>query len=395
MVFPLEGSKAFPTGARDVFHRQQLGNPTYPPLPGDWLGDSIVFSAGEKESAGVWELSLSSKTFRVTGPARRVTSGPGAHTYPRVALLDSSRSRVVFVNENIVPQISSFLPNPAQDTATLERLTQDSSLVPQAAPQLSADGSKVAFCSTRLGNRDIWIRDLRSGVETAVAANPWLEERPLISPDGLRVAYISYQTGHGGAIQLWDSTGGTTRKVCDDCGRPVEWLPDSKQLLIAADSPTRLRAWNAVTGESRTLLPALQVPVAEAAASPDGRWMAVTTTTAPEGCPASFIAPITKSHQSCKDWTALSTMGPIWGLRWSQQGDLLYFFSSRDGTRCIWGQHISLPDYRLVGKQFPVQHFHHYQPIPRPDSGISVTNRHLAVWFQDAQSSIWMAEVHN
>jgi len=395
MVFPLEGGRAFATGAREVFRKQQLGNPTYPPLAGDWLGDNIVFSAGEKESAGVWELAVSPRTFRVTGPARRVTSGPGAHTYPRVALLDAGRARIVFVNENIVPQISSFLPLPDQESATLEHLTQDSSLVPEGAPQLSSNGSKLAFCSTRLGNRDIWIRDLRSGVETAIAANPWLEERPLISPDGSRVAYVSHQTSQRGAIQLWDSNGGTTRKVCDNCGRPVEWLPDSKQLLISADAPPRLRAWNAVTGSSRTLLPAMQATAAEAAASPDGRWMAVTTTTTTEGCPSSFIAPITEARQSCKDWIALPTAGAIWGLRWSQQGDVLYFFSTRDGTRCIWGQRVSLPDYRPVGKQFAVQHFHRYQPIPRPDSGISVAGGRLAVWFQDSQSSIWMAETHN
>ncbi len=395
MVFPLEGGIASSTGARNVFRRQQLGNSTYPPVPGDWLGDRVVFSAGEKESASLWEIPLSTKTFRVTGPARRLTSGPGAHTYPRLASLGATRARIVFVNENIVPQISSFIPNPDQDTPLLDHLTQDSSLVPEGSPQLSADGSKLAFCSTRLGNRDIWIKDLRSGVETAVAANPWPEERPLISPDGLLVAYVSYQTGHGPAIQLWDSAGGSTRKVCDDCGRPIEWLPDNKQLLIAADSPARLQIWNAGTGESRTLLPDLQTPVAEAVASPDGRWLAVTTTKAAEGCPASFLAPVTESHQSCKDWTALPTTGSIWGLRWSQQGDLLYFFSSRDGTRCIWGQRVSLPDYRPVGKQFAVQHFHRYQPIPRSDSGISVTNGHLAVWFQDSQSSIWMAEVHN
>jgi hypothetical protein len=29
----------------------------------------------------------------------------------------------------------------------------------------------------------------------------------------------------------------------------------------------------------------------------------------------------------------------------------------------------------------------------RPDSGISIAGGHLAVWFQDSQSTIWMAEV--
>ena len=394
LVVPLEGGRAFSSGAKDVFLRQQLGNPAYPPAPGDWLGDRVVFSAGQKESASLWELTLSAKTFHVSGPAQRLTTGPGANTYPRVASLGSGRARIVFVNENIVSQISSFVPNPDQDTATLDRLTQDSSLVPGESPQLSADGSKLAFCSTRLGNRDIWLKDLKTGAETPVAANPWPEEQPLISPDGARVAYVS-RPSRGSAIQLWDAGSGTTRKLCDNCGRPLEWLPDSQRLLIAADSPARLQVWNTLTGESQILLPALKRSVTDAAVSPDGRALAVTAPGPADGCPQTFIAPLGgAAGEGCKDWIALAGLGSIWGLRWSQRGDLLYFFSTRDGTRCIWGQHVSLPDYHPAGKLFPVQHFHRYQPIPRPDSGISITGGRLAVWFQDSQSSIWMAEVH-
>jgi len=391
MLFPLDGSPAYSTGAKEVFRRQQLGSPTYPPIPGDWLGDRVVFSAGQNESSSLWEIPLSRATFRVTGAARRLTSGPGAHTYPRVAAAAADRARIVFVNENIINEISSFVPNPDQDSATLERLTQDSSLVADDSPQLSADGSKLAFCSTRLGNRDIWIKDLKSGTETSVAANPWPEERPLISPDGSKVAYVSRQAGDAAAIQLWESAGSVTRKVCEDCGRPAAWFPDSRQLVVAADSKPGLLVWSAASGQSTPLLPALQRPVAEAAISPDARWIAAITTGHAEGCPATFIAPVKQSNQTCKDWAPLPD--GTWGLRWSQKGDVLYFFSGQDGGRCVWGQRISLADARLQGQPSPVQHFHRYQPIPRSGSGISIAAGRLAVWLQDSQSSIWMAEV--
>ncbi|HYM05076.1 MAG TPA: hypothetical protein VEU11_00810 [Terriglobales bacterium] len=392
-VFPLDGGRALPTGAAAVFRRQQLGNASYPPIPGDWLGDRVVFSAGQKESSNLWELALSPKTFRVSGGAQRLTTGPGAHTYPRVGFLAPGRARVVFVNENIVAQISSFVPNSDQESPVLDRLTQDSSLVAGASPQISADGSKLAFCSTRLGNRDIWLKDLRTGAETAVAANPWPEEQPLISPNGLRVAYIS-EAGSSAAIQVWDAAGGATRRLCDDCGQPREWLPDNQRLVVAAEAPVRLQVWNALTGEKQILLPALNRPVTEAAVSPDGRWLAIRAPAAPPGCPETFIAPVEgQPGSTCKDWIALPELSSAWGLRWSQKGDLLYFFSSRDGTRCIWAQRLS-PQHRPEGEPFAVQHFHRYQPIPRPDSGISIAAGRLTVWFQDSQSSIWMAEVH-
>ena len=220
----------------------------------------------------------------------------------------------------------------------------------------------------------------------------------MISPDGSRVAYLSRPNG-GEAIQIWDAAGGAPRKLCDACGTPIQWMPDGKRLLVAAETPPRLQVWNALTGENHNLLPALKHPIRDVATTPDGRWMAITTRrtpgVTPDGCPEAFLVPFeVESSRSCNDWLALTGLGSIWGVRWSQAGDLLYFFSLRDGRRCVWAQHLPLPSRRPVGKPFAVQHFHRYQPSPWSGGGISTAGGRLAVWFQDAQSSIWMAELH-
>ncbi|HLN04298.1 MAG TPA: hypothetical protein VK335_33735 [Bryobacteraceae bacterium] len=394
-IFPLDGGRAFSIGARDVFRRQQLGSAAHPPMPGDWLGDRVIFSAAQKDSVSLWELPVSQQTFHVSGTARQITSGPGAHTYPRVAPEAAGHPRMVFVNENIVMQISSFALNPghAEENPALEHVTEDSSLVPGSAPQLSADGSKLAYCSTRLGNRDVWLKNMSTGAETPVAANPWPEENPVISRDGSRVAYVS-RPASGEAIQIWESSGGATRKLCDACGTPIAWMPDGKHILVAGDAPRRMQLWDAHTGENRNLLPALKHPVESADVSPDGRWIAVSAPGTPDGCPAAFIAALdTASRQTCADWISLDGLGSIWGVRWSQAGDLLYFFSSQDGNRCVWAERVPAPGHLPAGKSMAVQHFHRYQPGPWSGSGISIAAGRLAVWFQDAQSSIWMAEL--
>jgi Tol biopolymer transport system component len=396
MVFPLESGRAFSTGARDVFRRQQLGNTAHPPTPGDWLGDRVIFSSAHNESTNLWELPLSPQTLRVSGAARQLTSGPGVHTYPRTAPEAAGHPRIVFVNENIVPQVSRFAPNAAhsEENPALEHVTQDSSLIPDASPQLSSDGSKLAYCSARLGNPDVWLKDLKSGAETPVAANPWPEDTPRISPNGSRVAYVS-RLSSGAVIQIWDAPGGATRKLCEACGAPVEWMPDNKRILVAGPSPPRLQIWNTVTGEHQDLLPALMRPIQDAAVSPDGRWIAITAPGATDACPAAFIAPLERqSARTCHDWTPLPESAPIWGLRWAQPGDLLYFFSSQDGSRCVWAQRLAPPNCQPAGMPFAVQHFHRYQPSPWAGTGISIAAGRLAVWFQDAQSSIWMAELH-
>ena len=396
MVFPLDGGPAYSTGAREVFRRQQLGSAAHQPYPGDWLGNRILFSAAQKESTELWELALTPDTFRVSGVARQLTSGPGDHTYPRAAPEASGHARIVFVNENIVTQISSFAANStrAEDNPVLEHVTQDSSLIPDSSPQLSSDGTKLAYCSARLGNPDVWLKDLRTGAETPVAANPWPEENPRISPNGSRVAYVS-RPASGPVIQIWDARTGVTRKLCEACGTPVEWMPDGKRILVIADSQRRLQVWNASTREHLNLLDGLKRPIQEATVSPDGRSIAVTAPGAPDGCPAVFIAPLeAESAPSCKDWVPLPEPASIWGLRWAEGENLLYFFSSQDGSRCIWAQRLAVPNHQPIGAPFAVQHFHRYQPSPWASTGIAIAAGRFAVWFQDAQSSIWMAELH-
>ena len=396
-VFPLNGGRSFSTGAKEVFRRQKLGTAAYPPMPGDWMGEHMVFSAGQNESSSLWELALSTKTLRVSGPAQRLTLGPGNHTYPRVAALATGHPRIVFVNEKIVPEISSFAANPsrADENPVLERLTQDSSLVPDGTPQFSADCLRLAFCSTRLGTRDVWFKDLKTGAETPVAANPWPEDQPVLSRDGARIAYVS-QSGQGPALQLWNAASNSTRKICDDCGRPLEWMPGGERILTAGSTTARVEIWDTVHGEHHPLLPALQHAIESATVSPDGRWIAVAAGGAPEGCPNTFIVPMElATAPSCKDWIALNGVSPAWGLRWSPAGDLLYFFSARDGRRCVWAQRLAMPSCRQTGEPFAVQHFHRYQPSPWAGSGIApAPDGRLAVWFQDAQSSIWLAELH-
>ena len=395
-IYPLDGGHAFSTGAREVFRRQQLGNGSHPPMPGDWLGDRVVFSAAQKESAELWDLAVSPATLQVSGSARQLTSGPGAHTYPRVAPEAAGHPRIVFVNENVVTQISQFAVNPehADDNPAMEHITEDSSVVPAAAPQLSADGSKLAFCSARLGHPGVWLRDLKSGSESPIAANPWPEESPVISRDGKRVAYVS-RPQKGAIVQIWESEGGGTRKLCEDCGVPIEWMPDGRHLLIAGEGSHGLQTWEVGSAGHHNLLPALKPTVAEAAVAPDGRWIAVRAPGQASGCPSTFVVSLeAASNQGCKDWISLDTLGSVWGLRWSQAGDQIYFFSIHEGTRCIWAQRLPGPGHVPGGKPYAVQHFHRYQPSPWSNSGISLAAGRLAVWLQDAQSSIWLAELH-
>jgi hypothetical protein len=306
--------------------------------------------------------------------------------------------RVVFSRESIATHLWSLPLDqkpPGEDTGE-RRLTHDPSSLPDSSgtsPQLSADGSKLVFCSARLGNPDVFLRDLKSSRETPVAANPWPEQWPAISPDGSRVAYVSIQEGRR-ALHLWEAAGGTTRKVCDGCGRPIDWAGDGKLILLSGEDPPRLRALQIPAGEVRDPLPGLKYTLLEAALSPDGRWIAMRTEAIEPGCPSAFLAPFpAESPSRCAGWIPLAELGRISGLEWSRDGGWLFFFSNLDGFTCIWRQRLHPASKRLIDKPLAVRHFHHHQKHPVSGGGMVVAGDKLAVWLMESATGVWMAEL--
>ncbi|MBI3680009.1 MAG: PD40 domain-containing protein [Acidobacteria bacterium] len=396
-VVPLSGAPSVSTGVREVFRRYRLGTSRYPPVPGDWVGDRLIFSAGQGLTSALWQIPISTKTWRVAGPPERLTSGPGAHTFPRVAVESRGRPRIVFTNQDVTTHIwgLSINPNHPEAGGHLTRLTQDASLHQDdwGTPQrLSADGTKLVFCSARSGNPDVWLKDLASGRETPLTANPWPEVQPLMAADGSKVAYVSLEK-QSPAIYVVGTAGGVSEKVCDNCGYPLDWTSGSGLMLIAEGQPARLVALSVPTGQKQEVLGGLKYTLREAALSPDGRWIAVRADGLAGEDP--FVAPFrSKAEGGPAEWVALKELRQGWGLRWSPDGRFLYFFANRDGFPCLWAQPLHAETRRPMGRPIPVHHFHRYQRYPWfVAGGISAAADKLALWLDESASNIWMTEL--
>src|SRR3982750_3431513 len=79
-------------------------------------------------------------------------------------------------------------------------------------PAISPDRSEIAFVS----GGDIWTVPLAGGEARLLVSNPATESRPLYSPDGARLAFISNRTGSGDIYVLTFSTGELKRITFDD-----------------------------------------------------------------------------------------------------------------------------------------------------------------------------------
>jgi Tol biopolymer transport system component len=64
-----------------------------------------------------------------------------------------------------------------------------------AEPALSPDGRKIAFRSTRNGNRDIYVMNADGSGKRNLTRHPAQDVRPSWSPDGRRIAFVSDRDG--------------------------------------------------------------------------------------------------------------------------------------------------------------------------------------------------------
>src|SRR5262249_1179202 len=112
----------------------------------------------------------------------------------------------------------------------IERLTKDTGV--NRFFDLTADGKKALFLSTRTGNFDIWLRDMQSGKESQLTATPEHEIWTKMSADGSRIS-SSEEIGANNKNSIYEILSGdrAPKRLCEDCAGPYHWSSDGKWFL--------------------------------------------------------------------------------------------------------------------------------------------------------------------
>src|SRR5262249_49269352 len=84
-------------------------------------------------------------------------------------------------------------------------------------PSVSPGRSEIAFVS----GGDIWTAPLGGGEARLLVSHPANESRPLYSPDGKRLAFVSSRTGNGDIYVLTFETGELKRLTFDDASEQL------------------------------------------------------------------------------------------------------------------------------------------------------------------------------
>jgi len=215
-----------------------------------------------------------------------------------------------------------------------------------AEPGISPDGREIAFSS----GGDIWTVPAAGGDARLLITDPATDRRPMFSPDGRAVAFMSTRTG-GGDIYVMTLATGTVRRVTWDDG-PEQldgWSRDSRWIYFSSTSHD-IAGMNdvfrveAAGGTPMTVSADRYVSEFGAAASPDGRRLAV----------------VARGNSSAQWWRKGSShldQSELWLMNldgdpgytlispenarqswpmWSGDGRNLFYVSDRGGAENIW-----------------------------------------------------------
>ena len=220
-------------------------------------------------------------------------------------------------------------------------------------PAVSPDGSSIVFSA----GGDLWSVPLAGGVARLLVAHPAQDSRPLWSPDGRSLAFVSSRTGNGDIYLFTVATGEVRRLTWDDEPEVVDaWSRDGQWIYFSSPSHDigNMNDIYRVRPEGGTPVEVSgdrYINEYFAAPSPDGRALALTA----RGVVSAQWWRHGHSHMDESEiWllqdgtyrragagtaSGQEAAKEAWPM-WSPDGRRLWFMSDRSGAENLWAQEI-------------------------------------------------------
>jgi dipeptidyl aminopeptidase/acylaminoacyl peptidase len=194
--------------------------------------------------------------------------------------------------------------------------------------EISPDGSQVAVAVSDRGRgtRDIWLYQTDGRPRVQFTSDPEDENWLIWSPDGAHVAVNWFAAGTNTLFERPAAAAGPRTMLVSPSGGvwPVSWSPDGRAILYVTNGVgTSNDIWVLPLDRQRAPYPYQQTQASEnwAAFSPDGRWVAFSST-APSGQPEVYVA----GFPSPGELRRVSADGGT-QARWRRDGRELYYLA--------------------------------------------------------------------
>lgn len=211
-------------------------------------------------------------------------------------------------------------------------------------PAISPDGTRVVY-TARLQDRhnvDLYLVTIGDQTPIRLTSDPEIDDNAVWTPDGSAIAFTrSARDGHSPcAILIMPSTGGQER-LAGHCrsalASRLSWAPDGRTLYYsdaaARGAVSRIYRLDTTSGQSAAVTdPPANIPGdSEPQISRDGRTLAYLRTKAWQAVEVETLDLQTGEHKS------LSHDGKtVWGLAWASRDQGLIFSSDRGGDTGLW-----------------------------------------------------------
>jgi len=215
-----------------------------------------------------------------------------------------------------------------------------------ADPAISPDGSEIAFSS----GGDIWTVPATGGEAHLLISDPAFDSMPMYSPDGKYLAFNSTRTGNGDIYIFNLKTSELKRLTFDDGNEALSgWSPDGKYVYYATSSHdisgmSDVYRIKATGGTPMAVSNNRYMSEFFAAPSPDGKTLAINA----RGLASAQWWRKGSSHidQSeiyimkegeSPDYEKVTDGGAkeLWPM-WSKDGGSIYYVSDRGGAQNLW-----------------------------------------------------------
>jgi len=200
-----------------------------------WMPDNrhaiLAFAPKLSMQPALWMADLRS------GRLRKLTSGIAGHSTPS---LSPDGKRAVFSS---VEADYDLIELPLDGSPPRKLLANSRN---ELSPSWSRDGSQIIYSTDRTGNREIWIRNLKAGLDRPVATDASFPPDttdglvdPAFSPDGSRFAFVRYSADEPSTVWVASSVGGTPVRLTKDHFLAPTWSPDGAWVagLMHKDHP--------------------------------------------------------------------------------------------------------------------------------------------------------------
>jgi serine/threonine protein kinase/Tol biopolymer transport system component len=385
-VAPVGGGQAVRTGA----HQSLTFSPAWQ-CPSAWAGSHIYYSTGTTvEGVNIFRVQIDKKSWKVSGPAVRITSGAGMQ-YQTSVLQDG---RLYYTNLNWVANIWTLEASPDRGLISGGPVSVTEDLMVKFDPSLSRDGTKLAYSAfggIQKPRFEVRLEDLAGGEQRIFPMRATqFGQTPRISPDG---NVLSYRDTVEGKFRTFIVSGQDTtgREVCDTCVI-LGFYQDPNFALVREKG--ELLKYNIASGEKTLLLGANSGRIMEPSLSSDDRWIAFVLGK-PDGRVAIYTAPLTESPVPERDWVLLFEEEHYLGSpAWSPNGGYLYYLSERDGPCSVWVQRLDPRSKKPEGETervYRASQSRFMLNFPPGNGTLVVGKDKLALWMGETTGNIYMA----